>query len=284
MKEPRFRELELLHAHKNQMCTHLHQRYRTWFAKSLELSMLKEMRIRGSLYNSGLGKVAWFIRRFGASEVVKKPLRMLLAPVILGRLNSGSFEFRGERLQYFYHRYNMTWATERCVEIPIGRLYANQVASDDLLEIGNVLSHYGPVQHGIVDKYEKGHGIINEDIVLFSPPKLYQLVLSISTFEHIGFDDGGNGPSAPKIMTAIEKCRGLLAVGGKLVATVPIGYNPELDQLIANNATGSSQQFFLKRVGPREWSNADKREALSFKYRAPYPYANAIAVMEWLPL
>src|SRR5713101_4756266 len=99
------------------------------------------------LYNTKLGRVRWFIKRFGAGEVVMKPLRVALAPLIIPLLSKKSFEFQGHRLDCFYHRYNMTWAGERCVEIPIAKSYLDQYQAGDVLEVGNVLSHYFPVQH-----------------------------------------------------------------------------------------------------------------------------------------
>ena len=115
------------------------------------------------LYNSRLGKIRWFIRRFGVREVFLKPLRVALAPWILPRLPRRTLEFQGQELPYFYHRYNMTWANERCVEVPLGRFYLQRFAGRPILEVGNVLSHYGPTQHTVLDKYERGHHILNQD-------------------------------------------------------------------------------------------------------------------------
>src|SRR5579872_7186960 len=76
----------------------------------------------------------------------------------------GSFEFRGKTYLYFWHRYNATWRNERAVEIPIAREFIAQSRGGNVLEVGNVLSHYGPVQHDVLDKYEKAEGVINEDV------------------------------------------------------------------------------------------------------------------------
>ncbi|MBI3875430.1 MAG: hypothetical protein HY300_05630, partial [Verrucomicrobia bacterium] len=140
------------------------------------------------LYNSTWGRVAWFVRRFGAAELFLKPLRVAFAPVILPFLPRGTFHFRGRELEYFHHRYNMTWATERGVEMPVARAYLEEFRNRRALEVGNVLAHYGPVAHDVLDKFERGPRVINADIVDFAPAAPYDLVLSISTFEHIGFD------------------------------------------------------------------------------------------------
>jgi hypothetical protein len=233
------------------------------------------------LYNSRFGKVKWFVDRFGARELFLKPARVVLAPVIIPFLPRKTFSFDGQELSYFYHRYNMTWACERCVEVPIGRHYASQLRAANVLEVGNVLSHYGPVTHQILDKFERGPGVINEDIVTFQPTKKYDLVLSISTFEHIGFDDEAAEPSGQKIFAAIRACRGFLSASGKLVVTVPIGYNPDLDDLLRSNRLDAQREIYLKRFGRLDWRPVPKAEALSCRYKQPYPYANAIVIMEF---
>jgi hypothetical protein len=96
--------------------------------------------MKAHLYNARLGKVRWFVARFGWREVFMKPLRTAAAPWILPRLPKRTFEFDGERLELFYHRYNMTWASERCVEIPIAMSYLEQGAGGAVLEVGNVTS------------------------------------------------------------------------------------------------------------------------------------------------
>ncbi len=232
------------------------------------------------LYNSKLGKVAWFVERFGAAELLLKPWRVVFAPVILRSLPRKTFVFRDATLECLYHPYNMTWACERCVEVPIARSYLARVAGQRVLEVGNVLSHYGSVSHDVLDKFEKGERVINEDIVDFRPSMKYGLILSISTFEHIGFDDAAGEGSAAKIRTAVQSCRRLLEPGGKLVLTVPIGYNPELDTMLKQSELPLEREFYLRRTGRTEWEPIDKVTALACRYRRPYPYANAILVAE----
>lgn len=230
-----------------------------------------------------VGKVPWFIKRFGASELVLKPLRVVFAPLIIPSLPKKTFQFQGRTLDCFYHRYNMTWAGERCIEIPIARSYLDQYSGKRVLEVGNVLSHYFPVSHDVLDKFEKGPGIINEDIIGFSPSKQYDLILSISTFEHIGYDDEVEESSRQKIQSAIEACtKKLLAPGGKLVITVPVGYNPELDQMIKTRELKASSESYMQRVQKLDWVASTKDEALKCQFRTPFPYANAIVVAEFM--
>ena len=172
----------------------------------------------------------------------------------------------------------MTWAGERCVEVPIALHYLEQAAGMNVLEVGNVLSHYREVTHDVLDKFEKGRSVINEDILTYSPQKKYDLILSISTFEHIGFDDEADEPSGKKIIAAIGACRRLLSPSGRLIITVPLGYNPELDALIAGGGLDAGAEYFLCRTGYTEWRECTKAEALKCRYKAPFPYANGLMV------
>ena len=233
------------------------------------------------LYNSGIGKVAWFVRRFGAGELFLKPLRCVFAPLIIPRLAKAEFTFAGKSLPLFYHRYNMTWATERAVEVPVAGEFLRRFAGKSVLEVGNVTPHYLDTGHTILDKFESGPGIINEDIADFAPSERFDLILSVSTFEHIGFDDEADGDSGKKISQAIATCRGLLAVGGQLVLTLPLGYNPALDRMIADGQLGSDRATFLKRTGRLAWQAVDADTALASEYGRPFPYANAVMIAQF---
>jgi hypothetical protein len=242
------------------------------------------LRMKAHLYNSRWGKVRWFIQRFGAAELVKKPLRTFCAPLLIPRLPRRTFAFAGAELPYFYHPYNMTWACERCLEVPLGRHYLERFVGRKILEVGHVLGHYGPVQHDVLDKFERAHGVHNEDIITFTPKYRYDLILSLSTFEHIGFDDESEGSSAEKIIEAISACRRLLSPEGLLFLTVPVGYNPALDSLIRSGQWPATRAWFYRRRTFAVWEEAERRDALACRYKTPFPYANAIVAAEFGPM
>ncbi|MBC8244292.1 MAG: hypothetical protein H8E20_07845 [Verrucomicrobia bacterium] len=233
------------------------------------------------LYNSGVGKVAWFVRRFGAGELLLKPLRCAFAPWIIPRLARREFIFEGKTLPLCYHRYNMTWANERAVEVPVAAEFLRRFADKRVLEVGNVTPHYLDTAHTVLDKFERGPGIVNEDIADFAPGERFDLILSVSTFEHIGFDDEADGDSGEKIAQAITTCRGLLAAAGQLVITLPLGYNPALDRMIAAGQLGSERATFLKRTGRLAWQSVDAEAALASEYGRPFPYANAVMIAQF---
>jgi hypothetical protein len=74
------------------------------------------------------------------------------------------------------------------IEVPIiyEMVKEAEAYGQKVLEVGNVLSHYFHVNHDIVYKYEKAKGVINEDVINFRLPKKYDLIISISTLEHMG--------------------------------------------------------------------------------------------------
>jgi hypothetical protein len=189
-----------------------------------------------------------------------------------------TFLLQGKRYRYFYHPYNRTWINERIVEIPIGLDFYREFSPTSILEIGNVISHYVPAHHDVVDKYEKATGIINEDIITYKPEKKYDLILSISTLEHVGFDESEK--DSRKFMYAIENMVSMVNSGGKIVITVPLGYNVDMEQLIFDKKVKFTHLFGLKRVTKdNRWKEFDVNTYDgSFSYDYPYPKGNAILV------
>jgi SAM-dependent methyltransferase len=168
-----------------------------------------------------------------------------------------TFQFDGRAYEYLYHPYNRTWKNERGVEIPIFRQLLLQHQDKRILEIGNVLSHYFPIQHDVVDKYEVSSSVINKDIVEFVPQHKYDLIVSISTLEHVGWDEQPQEPA--KLLRAIEHIRNrCLAPGGQIVVSLPVGYNKFFDGLLRDGKSPFTTQHFLKRISKRNyWVESD---------------------------
>lgn len=144
--------------------------------------------------------------------------------------SQNTFEFQGNTYKYFAHLYGITYRNERTVEVPIIYRIMNKYRGKKILEVGNVLSHYFPVKYDILDKYEKADGVINQDVVDYSPAKKYDLIISISTLEHVGWDEKPRDPT--KILRAIQNLKSILKPKGEIVITLPLGYNAEMDKLL----------------------------------------------------
>ncbi len=187
-----------------------------------------------------------------------------------------SFVFCNKKLRYFYYPYNATWRNERCVEIPIIWDAIKNYKGKNILELGNVLSHYFSINHVILDKYEKAKGVINEDAVDFNYNSKFDLIVAISTLEHIGWDEEPREPS--KIIKAIKNLKNNLNKNGKIIASVPLGYNPHLDELIKKNKI-FDKQYFIKRISrDNKWKQAYLEELKEVKYGKPFPFANVVAI------
>lgn len=235
---------------------------------------------KAHIYNSALNMWLSFLRRVGPKEFVMLFVRMLAANRIIPRLPRRTFFFEGTALDYFYAKYNLTWVTERALEVPIGFHCVRQAGPRQTLEVGNVLGHYIKPEHTVLDKFERGEGIINADILEYQPGRVYDLIISLSTFEHIGYEDDGD-PDAEKIRSAIIACQRLLSPGGRLVITVPFGYNPYLDTYIAEDRIKPDKVTYYEKVSNFDWKETGKAEALNRKYAKPFSFANAIMVAEF---
>lgn len=187
-----------------------------------------------------------------------------------------TFHFRGHCYEYFHHSYNTTRSTERAVEIPIVSEVVKTYRGKRVLEVGNVLSHYFEVAHTVLDKYEQAPGVINLDVVEFKPLAPFDLIISISTLEHIGWDEQPRQPD--KILLAMNILTGCLAVGGKMIVTLPLGYNTNMDRLLAGNTLRFDECYGMKRISATDWVQVNWAEALGSRYGTPFPYANGIII------
>lgn len=185
------------------------------------------------------------------------------------------FQSHGLTYRYLYHPYILD--NERAVEIPIVMEFLKDKLGSNILEVGNVLPNYYSFPHDIVDKYERAPGVINEDIVDYAPGKNYDSIVSISTLEHVGWDETPRDPE--KFSRAVVNLQRILKSGGEMIVTMPLGYNTNLDRQIGDQQTGFPETYFLKRISKdNQWAEARLEEVASARYGSPFPCANALFV------
>ena len=191
--------------------------------------------------------------------------------VFMTRTKPELFAFQGDTYPYFYHAYNRAYMNDRTWEVPVGQKLVRECGGD-VLEVGNVLGHYGPIQHTVLDKYEQGAGIVNEDAETFQGGP-YDLIVSISTIEHIGWDEERKDPD--KVIRALDNLKALLKPGGKLVITFPLGYNPPLDSRLESGALGFSETYYMKRISQdNQWKEATWDEVKGSEFGKPFNNGN----------
>lgn len=156
--------------------------------------------------------------------------RTLLMRALLPFKRKAYFEYHEKKLTYCTSKYNHSDLNERTIEVPIIEYYIDLEPHAKVIELGAVLQHYRRVNFVVVDKFEKGNEILNVDIVDFKPKQKFDLLISISTLEHIGFDDDTDPDKIVKVVKHIRTH--VLSPTGKAVISFPLGYNPHLDQLI----------------------------------------------------
>ena len=217
-------------------------------------------------------------REKGTSYVIKKGLSVWLYLIYYKVFCKGrSFTFRGKKYHYFYDIINNTWMNERCIEIPIAMDIVNRNRDKKILEIGNVLSNYYQIPHDIVDKYEKAPNVINQDVVDFKSDVKYDLIVSISTLEHVGWDEKPRDDN--KIPKALENLRSLLKPnGGIMIVTLPLGYNEALNKHLINGTIRFEEQYYLLRTGRNSWQEASWDEVKNTQFGQPYLGSSGLVI------
>ena len=213
-------------------------------------------RTRRAVAARGARPVAGDLARWGADLVAGLPW------TVAG--SHGEFELDGRRYPYLFHRHKFTWLTERAVEVPVAQALVDQHSPDRVLEIGNVLSHYRPQQHQVVDKYEQAPGVINRDVLELEGLDEFDLIVAISTLEHVGWDESPREPA--KAARAVSVLRSLLAPGGLLAITVPVGYNAAFDAVLRSGEVPLDRAVALRRAGGTRWREVTAAVVWSVPY------------------
>lgn len=192
---------------------------------------------------------------------------------------SSFFVFNGREYPYFSHPYNGTWMNERAVEIPLIWEQVSSHSPDEVMELGNVLSHYYDVKHLVIDKYEKPKGGIAKDIVDVELSIKFKCIVSISTMEHIGWDEVPRVPG--KYFQAIERMRSFLMLGGKMFITIPLGYNLPLQLDLFSGRLGCDQVFYFKRLSREIWDQSTEDRVRNSTYGTKYRSTDGLALCIW---
>ncbi len=235
-------------------------------------------------HHSKLGFFFYDLRQKGLSLFIRSHIQKS----ILDPLSKFVFEhttahiplkIEKKKYHYFSSLYNFTWQNERAVEIAYFHQLIPTYPAASILEVGNVLRHYFPFTHQVVDKYESDSGVINMDILEYTPRRKFDLIIAISTLEHVGWHEKGH--QAKKSLDAISHLQSLLSAKGKLVFSVPLGINPALDTVIYENSLPLTKKIYLRRKNRwNEWEECSLDRIRGTLYNTPYPSANAILIGE----
>lgn len=190
--------------------------------------------------------------------------------------NSSRLAVCGYDIDLLGHTYNFTWMNERAVEVPLGLKILTDSKESSILEIGNVLRHYRDgLRHKVVDKYESGAGVIKADASEYDPSEKFNLIISLSTLEHVGWDELPRDPNKAAA-TVMHLCT-LLVPDGTLFFTVPAGYHPALDHWLLSEPEKLRKLIGIRRcaISPG-WEECEASLLAGMKFGDPYPFGNGI--------
>jgi hypothetical protein len=105
------------------------------------------------------------------------------------------------------------------------------------------------------------------------------MILAVSTLEHEGFDEDVRDPGKPA--QAIARLAGLLAPGGRLWCTFPVGYNRALDEQLRDGTLGFTRLTALRRTGrSNRWTQVPVEQIWDTRYDWLLYTAHAVVVAE----
>lgn len=137
--------------------------------------------------------------------------------------------------------------SERTVEVALGNFFRKLLPPEDVLEVGNVLYQYASDEdqrdwHTVVDLKEQFPHVTNADIRDWRGGKSFKIIVCISTLEHVGED------ANDKLM-ALNVMKAHLAFGGLLFVTMPVGWKPDTNTVIADAYNNFDSNWFVVRDG-----------------------------------
>lgn len=235
-----------------------------------------------------LEKLKRIYREGGVTSILRKSLELTvrvaknaLKTIYFKVSPAGTFNFNGQELKYFRHNHNLAYDNERTVEVAIVGKFLNSLGRNaKVLEVGNVLANYGfsGAVRDVLDKYDPAPHVINEDVISFKRVMKYDAIISISTLEHVGWDEDVRDPL--KIIMAVKNLsENCLAPGGCMLATIPLGYNSYFDDQLAGDVGYFTEKYFLKRVSENnKWKQVDYAEVAGSKFGQPFNNANAVCI------
>lgn len=193
-----------------------------------------------------------------------------------------TFAYWDVELRYCRAPYNNAGLNERAVEVPIAQWFVGQQQIGTAgLEVGAVLQHYTPAGWTVLDRYEPG-AMLNVDV--FDHHGTYDWIVSISTLEHVRWDEPGLGRCSDGSMKALAHLHSLLRPGGQMLVTTPFGWQVFWDSAILDGRLPVEpvRQCSMTRVrltDPVEWVQA--HELTHRRYAMTSIWAESVWVAEF---
>jgi len=157
----------------------------------------------------------------------------------------------------------------------------NLIALEELSKLtilNTILYNESPIRKEEID-YDKFEEIseLFRDVIDFKSSKKYDLILSISTLEHVGWDE--EIKESDKILYTIENLKSCLADMGILIVTMPLGYNSYLDILLKEKRIEFTKTYFMKRItSDNKWAETAWEDVKDSKFSYDPVFANGLII------
>ncbi len=236
-----------------------------------------------------LGRFRTHLQEFGAATVAVAAGRRAgrdLAHRVRGWTGRPprTVTYGGRTHPEFHHPDGRTWLTERAVEVAVARAFLDRAPlGARVLEVGNVLGRYGGTGHLVIDRYERAPGVLNVDAADYAAPELaFDAIVSVSTLEHVGWDEPER--DLGKAERTIAHLRRLLAPGGRMLVTIPLGYHPALDTWILGGAHDADHAEIVRRARGGGWEPVGVADLGKPRYEFDARTARAVWIAEFTPV
>ena len=82
-----------------------------------------------------------------------------------------------------------------------------------------------------------------------------------------------------KIIQVLNNLRSMLSRNGKIIFSVPLGYNPYMDDIIIHEKLNLNEQYYFKRISKgNQWKESKLNKTNLDLFNKPYQNGNGIIV------
>ena len=132
----------------------------------------------------------------------------------------------------------------------------------------------------MVDKYERGAGVLNVDALEYSPPEpCDDLIVSVSTLEHVGWDETERDP--PRACAVGRGAGPAISPGGRHAARHPARWATTRCSTRPSAPGGVPSLYTLRalrRTARTAWEEAEPADVWDVRYDQLLCAANAVLV------
>jgi hypothetical protein len=160
--------------------------------------------------------------------------------------------YNGKEYPYLDHWHSRAWENDKAILGPIGLKFIGGYPGAEVLEIGNVLSHYYGSNHLVLDRYERNkyNNVLKANFTGFYWNTPFKRILSID--EVAKLCEYSLDPVAA-LGSMFSKVKRLLTPDGTALVTIPTNYSYIITDAITNNKVPYDDLDVMAKYGANKW-------------------------------